>query len=765
MARVLLFSPAQIPPKVGTAKLQYAADRLSKDSPGTPTMTKPTDAVRQDMLPSRPEDWTFVAVGGCVADAALQHIADCGFKTATANDLAEVENHIWDGRVVLLADTTWLSAHAQHIHSLLPRNDASISSTLLVAMCERGDLSLIAQARQIGARLWLEKPLDIPRLLAELAGLAWLPRAPYRVLLVDDDELVLNIHELWLEEAGCQVLALSDPLEAVQAVADFAPEVCVFDVEMPACRGTDLTAMLRREACYAQLPILFHTAWDDLQHQLDARLAGGEDYLVKPVDARLLNAAVIARARRFRLYRLEQIESGQPPAASLPGAGPRTLPIQARPDIPIEIRSGIMRKSRALARVKRQEQMLGQINQIVLDYLIDAHRNTALTQLLEVALHHADCPRGFLARLEAGRTSRILACEGWAQEDIGAHLAPCIDTLNTMTGDIAIILNEAQATLAECQSLLCLPLRHGGTDMGMLVLADRPGGFDASLGDELTPLVKAISGVLMAGRSHTDTIDIDSAVTHDSTDSGQHCILVAEDDRTIRTVLRVQLQSLGYDCTLATDGREAFDLWQQGHYDLVLTDRHMPNMDGLALAQAIRNAEDERGGHVPIIAVSAFDNPADKTACLDAGMDDILAKPIDIERLHHALDYWLTANDGDDLNAAPILDREQLLHVVGKGGLARMQELIAMFTQTAQGDLEDYRGKLAAQDWTGLAASMHKTKSSARMVGALRYAAIAARLETVARACREDETLTLLQQLDAALNDVKTAAHTDLPHE
>lgn len=728
-------------------------------------MTKPTDAVRQDMLPSRPEDWTFVAVGGCVADAALQHIADCGFKTATANDLAEVENHIWDGRVVLLADTAWLSAHADHIHSLLPRNDASISSTLLVAMCERGDLSLIAQARQIGARLWLEKPLDIPRLLAELAGLAWLPRAPYRVLLVDDDELVLNIHELWLEEAGCQVLALSDPLEAVQAVADFAPEACVFDVEMPACRGTDLTAMLRREACYAQLPILFHTAWDDLQHQLDARLAGGEDYLVKPVDARLLNAAVISRARRFRLYRLEQ--AGQAPTVPIPAGEPRTLPIQVRPDIPIEIRSGIMRKSRALARVKRQEQMLGQINQIVLDYLIDTRRNSALAQLLEVALHHADSPRGFLTKLEADQTPRILACEGWQQEDVGEQLADCADRLCRKTSEVAVILNDAEAgeTLADCQTLLGLPLRHGGRELGMLVLADRPGGYDEGLGDELTPLVKAISGLLVAGQAQTETVDIEVATPIEPSNSDHHHILVAEDDRTIRAVLRVQLQSLGYDCTLAADGREAFDLWQRGHCDLVLTDRHMPNMDGLALAEAIRNAEDERGGHVPIIAVSAFDNPADKTACLDAGMDDVLAKPIDIERLRHALAYWLSAKNGDDLNEAPILDREQLLHVVGKGGLARMQELVTMFTQTAHNDLEDYRSKIAAQDWAGLAASMHKTKSSARMVGALRYAAIAARLETVARACREDETLTLLQQLDAALNDVETAARTDLPHE
>ena len=106
-------------------------------------------------------------------------------------------------------------------------------------------------------------------------------------------------------------------------------------------------------------------------------------------------------------------------------------------------------------------------------------------------------------------------------------------------------------------------------------------------------------------------------------------LLIAEDDPTIRQVLGTMLARFEYQVEYAEDGHQAVQRWQQSPYDMIIMDVQMPGLDGFEATRAIRQKELERGGRLPILAMTAHAMKEDEQRCIAAGMDDYISKPID----------------------------------------------------------------------------------------------------------------------------------------
>ncbi|MBA4177492.1 MAG: PAS domain S-box protein, partial [Leptothrix sp. (in: Bacteria)] len=165
----------------------------------------------------------------------------------------------------------------------------------------RDDLDARVAAHRAGARRYLLKPVAPDTLIDLLDALTGrLPQQPWRVLLVDDDPALLEAQSAVLRAAGMTVQTLERPRDTLLALDAFRPDVLVLDLYMPEISGPELSAVVRQRDDYLSLPILFLSSETDTSRQLLALSHDGDDFLVKPMLAEHLVAAVIARARRAR---------------------------------------------------------------------------------------------------------------------------------------------------------------------------------------------------------------------------------------------------------------------------------------------------------------------------------------------------------------------------------------------------------------------------------------------------------------------------------
>ena len=127
-----------------------------------------------------------------------------------------------------------------------------------------------------------------------------------------------------------------------------------------------------------------------------------------------------------------------------------------------------------------------------------------------------------------------------------------------------------------------------------------------------------------AGRRLPQTVTAADSSLH----AAPQRILLAEDNPVNQRLAVKLLEREGHHVVVASNGKEAFELWQRQPFDLILMDLQMPVMDGVEASASIRRAERASGRHVPIIALTAHAMQGDRERCLDAGMDDYLPKPI-----------------------------------------------------------------------------------------------------------------------------------------
>ena len=220
-------------------------------------------------------------------------------------------------------------------------------------------------------------------------------------------------------------------------------------------------------------------------------------------------------------------------------------------------------------------------------------------------------------------------------------------------------------------------------------------------------------------------------------------ILVCEDHPIAQRVIEKQLRVLGYTAELHGNGHSGFTAWRTGRYGLVLTDLQMPEMDGLALARRIRGEEsrDPTLGRTPIIALSGNAYDEQRVVCVEAGMDDFLAKPALLKELDATLRFWLPPSSrpaaadskSNGAGALPVTLPAPLSHKALKESLGDDPEVLRQaLGEFLAADADDFATLYAAveiDDRTQVVSSAHRIEGAARMLGAVPYARAAERVK------------------------------------
>jgi signal transduction histidine kinase/HPt (histidine-containing phosphotransfer) domain-containing protein/ActR/RegA family two-component response regulator len=235
-------------------------------------------------------------------------------------------------------------------------------------------------------------------------------------------------------------------------------------------------------------------------------------------------------------------------------------------------------------------------------------------------------------------------------------------------------------------------------------------------------------------------------------------VLIAEDHSVNRAVLLHQLDTIGLRADAAEDGQEALERYRSGDYAMVVTDVHMPRLDGYGLAIAIRRFEAETGRpRTPIMALTANVTQGEPQRCRDAGMDDFAAKPTTIPLLAAKLRSWLPhvelagpggpgpgdgpAEPADPAHpispTGPVVD-PSVLHELTGGDDAMADAILDDFVDSTTTDLIGLEHALSVEDGDEARRLAHRIKGAAGVVGARTVADAAARIERDAADARTD---------------------------
>ena len=226
-------------------------------------------------------------------------------------------------------------------------------------------------------------------------------------------------------------------------------------------------------------------------------------------------------------------------------------------------------------------------------------------------------------------------------------------------------------------------------------------------------------------------------------------LLVAEDHLTNQILITQQLDYLGYTYTLVDNGQAAIEALQNTHYDGVLTDCHMPLIDGYQLTRHIR---ENNSATLPIIAMTANALDEEKKACFNSGMNDVLTKPLTLNALNDCLSQWFPNAMALNYTPAQKTHKNVILQTLcnmmnDKDAVYKM--LDSYYFSTEQ-DLIDIHAALRNEDRQAIASISHRMLGAAKTVLANEMADLLTQLNQHSASMTLTEINTIIDQVKAS---------------
>jgi two-component system sensor histidine kinase EvgS len=244
-------------------------------------------------------------------------------------------------------------------------------------------------------------------------------------------------------------------------------------------------------------------------------------------------------------------------------------------------------------------------------------------------------------------------------------------------------------------------------------------------------------------------------------------ILAVDDHPTNRELLARQIKILGLQVETAENGQVALSMWRDGRFTLIITDCHMPEMDGYMLSQKIRKAEaEETRPRTPIIAWTANALAEEAEHCHDAGMDDLLVKPADLMQLRKMLAKWLSIpeagnsqvkrsqSDTDSGHVPLPIDYSVLNQVVTDK--AEQIKVLQDFQSHIFADHAKLLAMFEQDDFANVGSTTHRMKGSCQMVGAKYLATACEDIEQAARNGNMAGARTAMVELGKSIKQLET---------
>ena len=278
--------------------------------------------------------------------------------------------------------------------------------------------------------------------------------------------------------------------------------------------------------------------------------------------------------------------------------------------------------------------------------------------------------------------------------------------------------------------------------------------------------------VLGADRERAETLEAGPSFDIDRMRGAR--VLLVEDNEINQEVAIGQLEDAEVFVDLAENGKEALRMVRANDYDVVLMDMQMPVMDGVEATRILRT--DPRFGRLPIIAMTANAMASDRELCLEAGMNDHIAKPIDPDQMFSVLLRWIRRTDRDSRIKAkgtpiavpaqaggsnhqiPGVDMNLGLKRIG-GNRNRYEALLRKFADQQEGTAEIMQVALSRGDAATAERAAHSLKGAAGTLGAVALAEVAAGAETAVKTGHgvEDALATLTGTLDPVIAAIRAA--------